>query len=153
MIIGAIYDRTFTAAQYRSDNVYRYHRQDRAAGSDDAASGINIDTARAIDILLAQLKPINHELAMSQQRTAASAEEAAKAAAEAIANIRAKAKASVEETAKDSRMTLAVVNNDARFNSLLEQYAQFRANAKNAADSNPYTNADTYAGMLFGIAA
>jgi ribosomal protein L12E/L44/L45/RPP1/RPP2 len=150
MIIGATYDRTFTAEQYRADNVYRYYRQDRATGSDDISSGVNIDTARAIDILLAQLKPINHELAMSRQRTEASAVEAAKAAAEALANIRAKAKTAVEEA---SHKTLAVVSGDAHFNSLLEQYAQFRANARNATEANPYTNADTYAGMLFGIAA
>jgi len=153
MIIGALYDQTFSAAQYRVDNVHRSYRQDQAAGSDDGTSGVNIDTARAIDILLAHLKPINRELAMSQQRTESSAAEAAKAAAEAIENIRTRAKAVAEEAAKNTEKTLDIASNEERFNSLLEQYAQFRANVKDSMEANPYTNTDSYAGMLFGIAA
>jgi len=154
MIIGAVYEQTFSATQYnRADNVHRYYRQDQAVGSDDASSGANIDTARAIDILLAHLKPINRELAISQQRTESSAAEAAKAAAEAIENIRSMAKAAATEAARDSEKALTAASNEERFNALIEQYAQFRANVKDAMEANPYTNSDAYAGMLFGIAA
>jgi len=99
-----------------------------------APEGVNIDTQRAIDILLGQLEQISYQLHLFS-RTEPQTEPAIVQANTDFEPIR---------TAE------AYADDQARFDALVEQYAQLRAEVEEADLSQPYgPTAGPFAGMLF----
>jgi len=138
MTIGSVSYQTFPIAEYANSGAHsqpRYSERIHSAPALERPEGADIDTVRAIDILLGHLEQISYDLSRTEARTEP-------IAAEAPAPADAEFSVSAAETEPD---------NDARFNALLEQYAQIRAEAETVAVSNPYAPAGPFAGMLFGI--
>jgi len=143
MTIGALYNQPVAGVGYQTGNVY--HNPAPRAAETSPAEGVAVDTLRAIDILLGQLEQINQELAASQARTEAAVSEAT---AEMIAG---GGSSAVPEA--DAEGAQVYGSAEERFDALLERYAEFRLAVEDALSSNPFASANTYAGMLFGIAA
>jgi len=136
--------------EYRRGDAFVPSRQQRPAAEPATPAGAEINTLRAIDILLGQLEQINRELATVQERAQAAAAEnrapVTQPAAEASAGIAASPPLPPTEPVE-------AADSETRFNALLEQYARFRADVEHSIAANPYSNPGRYAGMLFGIAA
>jgi len=139
MIIQPMSYQTVPMVDYAPRDFYSYSRQVAAAPVFESAEGAEIDSSRVIDILLGQLEQLSYHLARVEPRSEPMFAETGD---------------EDNSGAQEYRPVETYASNEERYNALIEQYAQLRANIEEASlRDSPFAPAGPVAGMLFGIAA
>jgi len=131
MTIGSVSYQAVPYTEYAISESGAYSRHVPYMPTPERSEGVIVDTARAIDILLGQLEQLSYHLSLARTEPQSDPYVAA-ANADAEINLDA--------------------DTEARFNALVEQYAQLRdyAEAEGVAES-PFAAAGPFAGTLFGV--
>lgn len=141
MTIQPVSYQTFPIAEYAARDSYSYSRQIATAPTFGSAAGVEIDSNRVIDILLGQLEQLSYQLTTTRAEAQSEPLFAETRSAEDLG-------AEVAASAETYSST------EERYNALIDQYAQLRADIEEAGlPESPFAPAGPVAGMLFGIAA